>query len=100
MSAIRLAAIGAGSAEFSPGVIKDLCTRSALAGSGVTLMDVDELRLAVTHRRASAHRPRGKKESEGSGQSARRQRRPAMSAGPRGAIAPGAGIAVTAIRAT
>jgi len=55
MSAIRLAVIGAGSAEFSAGVIRDICVRSSLAGSRVMLMDIDERRLAVIHRFATRY---------------------------------------------
>jgi alpha-galactosidase len=44
-SAVKLGVIGAGSAVFSVGVVRDICLRESLAGSHVTLMDVDEERL-------------------------------------------------------
>jgi len=47
---IKLGVIGAGSATFSIGVIKDICLRESLAGSSVTLMDVDRTRLEPVHK--------------------------------------------------
>ena len=44
--AIKLGVIGAGSAQFSLGLVRDLCLQDSLAGSTVTFMDVDEGRLA------------------------------------------------------
>jgi alpha-galactosidase len=43
--AIKLGVIGAGSAQFSLGLVRDLCLEPALAGSAVTFMDVDAGRL-------------------------------------------------------
>ncbi len=48
-SAVRLGVIGAGSAVFSVGVVKDICLRESLAGSHVTLMDVNVERLEPMH---------------------------------------------------
>lgn len=45
---IRLAVIGAGSAQFSLGLVRDLCLTGSLAGSTVVLMDLDEARLDTT----------------------------------------------------
>jgi len=44
-SAVKLGVIGAGSAEFSVGLIRDICLCESLAGSLVTLMDIDQERL-------------------------------------------------------
>jgi alpha-galactosidase len=44
---IKLGVIGAGSATFSAGLVQDICLRESLAGSHVTLMDVDEARVGV-----------------------------------------------------
>ena len=41
----KIAIIGAGSAQFSGGIIRDLCVTPSLYGSKLTLMDVDEKRL-------------------------------------------------------
>src|SRR5262249_30877424 len=43
--AIRLAVIGAGSAQFSLGIVRDLCLTESLRGSSIVWMDVDEQRL-------------------------------------------------------
>lgn len=53
--AIRLGIIGAGSAEFSVGMVKDLCLTPSLAGSSVVLMDVDRERAETMHRFASRY---------------------------------------------
>ena len=46
---VRISVIGAGSATFSLGLVKDLCLTENLSGSHVTFMDVDTDRLnAVT----------------------------------------------------
>ena len=50
--AIKLGVIGAGSAVFSLGLVRDLCLQESLYGSTVTFMDVDEGRLAMIHRLA------------------------------------------------
>ncbi|MDD3334422.1 MAG: hypothetical protein PHI98_02785 [Eubacteriales bacterium] len=41
----KIAIIGAGSAQFSGGIIRDLCVTPNLYGTKLTLMDVDEQRL-------------------------------------------------------
>lgn len=46
---MKLAVIGAGSAEFSLKLVRDLCLTPSLAGSVVHLMDVDRDRLAAVH---------------------------------------------------
>jgi alpha-galactosidase len=46
---IRLGVIGAGSAEFSVGMVKDICLTPSLAGSSVVLMDVDAERAETVH---------------------------------------------------
>jgi alpha-galactosidase len=43
--AIKLGVIGAGSATFSLGLVRDLCLADSLRGSLVTFMDVDRGRL-------------------------------------------------------
>ncbi|MHB8646076.1 MAG: family 4 glycosyl hydrolase [Thermomicrobiales bacterium] len=45
MTAIRIGVIGAGSAVFSLGLVKDLCLTPSLAGSEVVFMDINEERL-------------------------------------------------------
>ena len=52
MSEVKIAIIGAGSAQFSAGLIRDLCVSKGLHGSHVALMDVDETRLATVKRLA------------------------------------------------
>ena len=47
MTAVKIAAIGAGSAQFSAGLINDLCRTPTLAGSEVCLMDINEERLPI-----------------------------------------------------
>ena len=42
---IKLGIIGAGSAQFSLGLVRDLCLTENMAGSTVCLMDVDEGRV-------------------------------------------------------
>jgi len=42
---IKIAIIGAGSATFSSGIVRDICVTPGLHGSHVELMDVDEKRL-------------------------------------------------------
>jgi alpha-galactosidase len=53
--AIRLSVIGAGSAQFSLGIVRDLCLTEGLAGSSVVLMDIDEDRLDMVYRLASRY---------------------------------------------
>ena len=49
---VNIAMIGAGSAVFSGGIVRDLCLNDGLRGSRVTLMDVDERRLDMITRMA------------------------------------------------
>lgn len=53
--AVRIGVIGAGSAVFSLGLIKDLCLTPDLAGSEVVFMDINAERLAGVHRLASRY---------------------------------------------
>jgi alpha-galactosidase len=52
---IRLGVIGAGSAEFSVGMVQDICLTPSLAGSSVMLMDVDAERAETMHRFATRY---------------------------------------------
>lgn len=52
---IKIGVIGAGSATFSLGLVKDLCLTRGLTGSLVYFMDVDEDRLAMIHRLAERY---------------------------------------------
>jgi alpha-galactosidase len=49
-SAINIAVIGAGSAQFSLGLVKDICLTESLRGSHITFMDIDEERLDIVYR--------------------------------------------------
>ncbi len=49
MSSVKITVIGAGSAEFSLGLVKDLCLTPDLAGSHVTFMDINPERLDMIH---------------------------------------------------
>lgn len=51
-TAIKVGVIGAGSAQFSLGLVKDLCLTPGLAGSLVSFMDVDAERLEMIERLA------------------------------------------------
>ncbi len=53
--AVKIGVIGAGSATFSLGLVRDLCQTEALHGSHITLMDVNEERLHVIHRLATRY---------------------------------------------
>ena len=53
--AVKLGVIGAGSATFSVGLVKDICLTKSLAGSLVTLMDVDRERVQIMHRFAERY---------------------------------------------
>ena len=53
--AIKVSVIGAGSAQFSLGIVKDLCLTKGLNGSHVTFMDVDEERLDMIYKLASRY---------------------------------------------
>jgi alpha-galactosidase len=50
--AIKLGVVGAGSAQFSLGLVRDLCLQESLYGSTVTFLDVDEGRLKLITRLA------------------------------------------------
>lgn len=52
MSAIKLTVIGAGSATFSMGLVKDICLTESLDGSHICFMDIDEERLKMVHKMA------------------------------------------------
>jgi len=52
---VKVTVIGAGSATFSLGLVKDLCLTENLAGSHVCFMDVDEERLARIHKLAERY---------------------------------------------
>ncbi len=52
---IKLTVIGAGSAVFSLGLVKDICLTPNLAGSSVAFMDIDEDRLDMIHRLAERY---------------------------------------------
>lgn len=48
--AIKITVIGAGSAQFSLGLVKDLCITPGLAGSHITFMDIHEGRLDMIYK--------------------------------------------------
>lgn len=49
---VNIAIIGAGSASFSAGLVRDICVNTGLHGSHVTFMDIDERRLDMIARLA------------------------------------------------
>ena len=49
---LKICIIGAGSAQFSLGMVKDLCLTENLRGSHVSLMDIDEARLDMIYKLA------------------------------------------------
>jgi alpha-galactosidase len=49
MTSIKLTIIGAGSAEFSLGLVKDICLTQGLAGSHVCFMDINAERLDLVY---------------------------------------------------
>jgi alpha-galactosidase len=51
-TAVRITIIGAGSAQFSGGIVRDLCVNPGLHGSHVVLMDVDQRRMGMVARLA------------------------------------------------
>ncbi|WP_036223854.1 alpha-glucosidase AglA [Mesoaciditoga lauensis] len=55
MSKVNISIIGAGSAVFSVRLTNDICKTKSLAGSSVTLMDVDEDRLNAAYILASRY---------------------------------------------
>ncbi|MDQ3442092.1 MAG: alpha-glucosidase/alpha-galactosidase [Chloroflexota bacterium] len=54
-SAVRIAVIGAGSAQFLVGLVRDLCLAKSLAGSSIAFMDTDVDRLAMIHALAARY---------------------------------------------
>jgi len=52
---IKLGIIGAGSATFSLGLVRDLCSSEDLYGSTISLMDIDEERLNSIHKLATRY---------------------------------------------
>ncbi|MFH1084629.1 MAG: alpha-glucosidase/alpha-galactosidase [Chloroflexota bacterium] len=52
---VQVTVIGAGSATFSLGLVKDLCLTENLAGSHVVFMDIDAQRLEMIHRLAERY---------------------------------------------
>lgn len=52
---IKLTVIGAGSAQFSLGLVKDICLTEGLNGSLIHFMDIDEERLAMIHKLAARY---------------------------------------------
>ena len=54
-TAVKIAVIGAGSATFSLGLVKDLCLTESLAGSRVCFMDIDQERLEMIHKLAARY---------------------------------------------
>jgi alpha-galactosidase len=53
--AVKVSVIGAGSAQFSLGIVKDLCLTQGLSGSHITFMDVSEERLDMIYNLASRY---------------------------------------------
>jgi alpha-galactosidase len=49
---VKITIIGAGSAQFSGGIVRDLCVSPGLHGSHVAFMDVDQHRLDMVYRLA------------------------------------------------
>jgi len=52
---LKICIIGAGSAQFSLGLVKDLCLTENLRGSHVSLMDIDEGRLDMIYKLATRY---------------------------------------------
>jgi alpha-galactosidase len=52
---VKITVIGAGSATFSMGLVRDLCLTESLTGSHVTFMDIDAGRLERIHRLAERY---------------------------------------------
>src|SRR5438105_5288744 len=52
---VKIAVIGAGSATFSLGLVKDVCLTPNLEGSLVSFMDIDQGRLDMIHRLAERY---------------------------------------------
>ena len=51
-TAVRISVIGAGSAQFSLGLVKDLCLTESLAGSQICFVDLNQERLEMIHKLA------------------------------------------------
>jgi alpha-galactosidase len=47
MASVRIGIIGAGSAQFSAGIVRDLCVCGGLSGSHIAFMDIDKERLSM-----------------------------------------------------
>ena len=54
-TAVKITVIGAGSAQFSLGLVKDLCLTESLSGSHVCFMDINPERLEMIHRLAARY---------------------------------------------
>jgi len=54
-TAIKIGIIGAGSAQFSLGLVKDICLTESLRGSHITFMDIDEERLDIIYKLATKY---------------------------------------------
>ncbi len=54
-TAVKISVIGAGSAQFSLGVVKDLCLTPGLTGSHVSFMDIDGERLEMIYKLAARY---------------------------------------------
>jgi len=52
---VKISVIGAGSAQFSLGLVKDLCLTESLAGSQVCFMDINQERLEMIHKLAARY---------------------------------------------
>ncbi len=52
MSGVKIGVIGAGSAQFSAGLVNDLCRTESLSGSHVTFMDINPEPMEIIHRLA------------------------------------------------
>jgi len=52
---VRVTVIGAGSAQFSLGLVKDLCLTESLAGTQVCFMDINQERLEMIHELAARY---------------------------------------------
>jgi alpha-galactosidase len=52
---VRVSIVGAGSASFSLGLVRDLCLTENFANSTVCLMDIDEERVSMVHRLATRY---------------------------------------------
>ena len=52
MSSVKVTVIGAGSAVFSLGLVKDMCLTKGLAGSKVCFMDINKERLDIVYKLA------------------------------------------------